>query len=172
MTRTAAPRYDHRQLGRLQFMLWFTGVLFLVGAFLLRATEPAPAAVLAVSGAIQLLLPIAFSTLRVRDDGDALLLRYGPLPLVSRRLPYAEMVAVKRGRSNLLDGFILAYGPGRGWIWNLWGFGCVRVQTVTGVLRIGTDDPEGLAAFLGTRIIDEGAQRPSASTGLVPGAIA
>jgi len=79
------------------------------------------------------------------------------------------MVAVKRGRSDLLDGFILAYGPGRGWIWNLWGFDCVRVQTTKGVLRIGTDDAAGLAAFLGGRLLEQGARSPEH---LVGGAIA
>jgi hypothetical protein len=39
--------------------------------------------------------------------------------------------------------------PGRGWTYNLWGFDCVRLTFKNGrTVRVGTDDPIGLAAFL------------------------
>ena len=39
--------------------------------------------------------------------------------------------------------------PSGGWTWNLWGFDCVDVYLTRGrKLRIGTDDPIALAAFL------------------------
>ncbi len=38
------------------------------------------------------------------------------------------LFAVSAARSNWLDGWGIHYFPGRGIIYNLWGFDCVRVQ--------------------------------------------
>ncbi len=37
---------------------------------------------------------------------------------------------------------------GRGWTYNLWGFGCVKLTLGKKALRVGTDDAESLAEFL------------------------
>ena len=40
------------------------------------------------------------------------------------------------------------------WAWNIWGRDCVVVHfRKGGTLRIGTDDAENLAAFLGSRVV-------------------
>lgn len=39
-----------------------------------------------------------------------------------------------------------------GWFWNIWGRDCVVLHLDQGTLRIGTDDPENLEAFLRQRI--------------------
>jgi hypothetical protein len=45
-----------------------------------------------------------------------------------------------------------------GWVWNLWGRECVVVRFRDGrTLRIGTDDAENLAAFLGAKTGRRGA---------------
>ena len=44
------------------------------------------------------------------------------------------------------------------WVWNLWGRDCVMVHLTKGVLRIGTDDAENLAALLDGKIREGGEQ--------------
>ena len=151
--------YDHVQGGRLQYLLWGIGVLAAcLGAFV-HAEEPQAALVLWIVAPIMMALPALFSSLQVKDEGDHLLVRFGPVPLIKRRMPYAEMIAAEPAKSRLIDGWGIHYGPGRGWIWNLWGYDCVSVQQKNSEFRIGTDDPEGLSAFLSARIAAETGSR-------------
>jgi hypothetical protein len=63
------------------------------------------------------------------------------------------METAEPGRTNLRDGWGIHYFPGRGSTWNLWGFDCVVLRLGgSKTLRVGTDDPEGLAAFLADRV--------------------
>ena len=55
---------------------------------------------------------------------------------------------VESGRSSWIDGWGIHWLPGRGWAYNLWGFGCAIVYLGNTVIRIGTDDVEGLVDFL------------------------
>jgi hypothetical protein len=93
-----------------------------------------------------------FRFLVVRDEGDHLAVRYGPLPLFYRRLLYSEMTAVKAGRSTILDGWGIHYGIGMGWKYSVWGFDYVNVQMGNTSVRIGTDDVEGLVGFLNAKL--------------------
>lgn len=61
------------------------------------------------------------------------------------------MQQIRRARSKLIDGWGVHWLPGRGWTFNLWGRDCVEGNTARRRLRIGTDDPEGLANFLTER---------------------
>jgi hypothetical protein len=88
----------------------------------------------------------------VRDKGDCLALRYGPIPLFHKRFPYSKMTAVEASRSTVFDGWGIHYLPARGWTYNLWGFGCVKVQMGKKTVRIGTDDVRGLVVFLRGKI--------------------
>jgi hypothetical protein len=103
---------------------------------------------MAIVAAVLALAGLMFGSLTVRGDGEFLSLRYGPLPLFGKRIPYAEVTAVEPGRTALIDGWGIHCIPGRGWTYNLWGFGCVKLTLGKKVIRVGTDDPEGLAAFL------------------------
>jgi hypothetical protein len=58
---------------------------------------------------------------------------------------------VERSRSAVIDGWGVLWVPFRGWTWNLWGRDCVGVDLGERSLRIGTDDPEGLEAFVKAR---------------------
>jgi hypothetical protein len=142
--------YDHTQRSPLHFTLLLFSAL-LVG---IAAATPNPFArvVMAVVALVFLVLGSAFMHLRVHDGGEALRIRYGPLPLFRRELRYADVKAVRVGRSKLIDGWGIHWIPRRGWTWNLWGFDCVELETARGILRIGTDEPRKLAAFLRKRI--------------------
>lgn len=142
------PGYEHTQRGPLWLLLILPlAAALVVGAYgdlALRCAAAGFAAALAV-------LAACFVTLTVRDRGDHLDVRFGPLPLFGTRVRYDAIDAVAPTRSRLIDGFGVHWLPGRGWTFNLWGFDCVEVTTGRRRVRIGTDEPEALARFLAAR---------------------
>jgi hypothetical protein len=72
-------------------------------------------------------------------------LRCGPLPVIRKRIRYADITGVEVGRTKVIDGWGIHYIPGRGWTYNLWGFGCVKLTLGRKISRVGSDDVEGLA---------------------------
>jgi hypothetical protein len=106
---------------------------------------------LIVVAAVFLLLAACFQSLTVEDEGDQLALRYGPLPLIRKRFAYADMSDIAAARSKAIDGWGIHLLPGRGWTYNLWGYGCVELLYRGEKLRIGTDDAENLCRFLRER---------------------
>jgi hypothetical protein len=144
--------YDHTQRAPLYLVLVAGAVVEAgVGVWLL-AVQRVVGGVLLVAAVGMTLLAFCFAWLRVRDEGDHLAVRYGPVPLVGKRIPYSQMLEAEPARSSVIDGWGIHYRPGAGWIWNLWGFGCVALRLRTKQLRIGTDDVAGLVAFLRQRI--------------------
>jgi hypothetical protein len=95
---------------------------------------------------------LCFATLTVRDEGTRLAVRFGPIPLFGTSVAYSDITEVAAARSSFLDGWGVHWTPGRGWIYNLWGFGCVRIGLGRKTVRIGTDDVEGLVRFLNSRL--------------------
>lgn len=89
-----------------------------------------------------------FGSLTIRDEGEWLALRYGPLPVLRKRIRYADITSVEAGRTSIIDGWGIHYIPGRGWTYNLWGFGCARLTLGRKVIRIGSDDVDNLVRFL------------------------
>ena len=55
----------------------------------------------------------------------------------------------KHGESVI--GWGIHYFPGRGWTYNIWGFACVKLTLGRKIIRVGTDDADGLARFLGEK---------------------
>jgi hypothetical protein len=147
--------YEHTQRGPLHLVLLACAAGSAALAW--SVSDEPPAALIALG--VSLLLALAassFASLTVRDGGDHLAVRFGPLPLFRTRIPYADMTGVAAARSSVLDGWGVHWGPGRGWIWNLWGFGCVRVEMGARTVRVGTDDVEGLVRFLRTKLDSAG----------------
>ena len=56
-------------------------------------------------GAIVLLLACCLRQLTVSDEGDHLLIYFGPLPLFQRRIQFSEIDKVEKGKSTLMDGW-------------------------------------------------------------------
>lgn len=139
--------YQHTQRGHWGAFLIAGGVI-VVGVLLL--TLPVEHAVIAggiwflVSG----LVLCFFSTLTIEDEGDAIRARFGPVGLFSKRIPYSEISSAEPARSGIIDGWGVHYILGRGMIYNIWGFGCVRISYAGRVVRFGTDEPEALAGFI------------------------
>lgn len=112
--------------------------------------------ILLCSGGLMFPLALCFRQLTVSDEGDRLLICFGPLPLFKRRVLYADIESVERSRTTILDGWGIHLSPSGGWTWNLWGFDCVDVYFKKGrKVRIGTDDAEALASFLKQRVSQE-----------------
>ncbi len=139
--------YSHTQTAPLYYLLLGVAAVMLLSAWLTLG-EPAIAITLGISGAVVLLLAFCFASLTISDEVDRLSIRFGPLPLFRKSIPYTEITGVEPGRTSFIDGWGIHYVPGRGWTYNLWGFDCAVIHRGTKVIRVGTDDPEDLVAFL------------------------
>lgn len=145
-------RYDHTQHAPLPYILHAVGLLFLILAVLSRQ-ETAALLAFSTAGFFLIAAGLAFGNLRVRDEETFLAVRFGPLGLFGTNIPYDAMTDVAPARSSPIDGWGIHYLPGRGWIYNLWGFDCVKITLGDKVVRVGTDDMENLMAFLLTQIV-------------------
>lgn len=139
--------YQHTQRGWLHWLLYSLVAATIAVMWFFRDQ---PSAVLALGLAAVLLAfaALAFHYMIVQDEGEALAVHYGPLPLFHTRIYYIEITSVEPGQTTLIDGWGIHYIPGRGWTYNLWGFGCARLQLGDRVVRIGTDDVDNLVSFL------------------------
>jgi hypothetical protein len=150
-TDMTTPGYSHTQSAPLCLLLYATAVLLLVVS-LAVPDEPPIRWLFPPLGLLVLVVAASFHHLAVEDRGDGLAVRFGPLPLFRRTVRYSDIEAVDVGRTLLLDGWGIHYSLQGGWVWNLSGRECVVVRFRDGrTLRIGTDDAENLAAFLGTK---------------------
>jgi hypothetical protein len=143
--------YKKTQYGRWHLILLAVAGGMIVGAWLARE-ELAVVVLLLVITAIFVLLALMFSSLTIRDEGEWLALRYGRLPVFRKRIRYADVTSVEPGRISIIDGWGIHYIPGRGWTYNLWGFGCVKLTLGRKIVRVGTDDVDNLVRFLRDKI--------------------
>lgn len=147
------PEYDHIQKGILQPILLALALICLCIAFFTKNMPP----YMVVFGATAiacLVLSFAFCYLAVQDKGDHLLVHFGPIPFFRKSIIYAEIIAVEKDRSHFLSGWGI-HLTRKGWLWNIGGFDCVRIETSTKSTLIGTDDPDGLVSFLESKVIGD-----------------
>lgn len=151
--------YSHTQKAPLCLILYGSALFCLVLAWIVGET---PGLFIAVAvGLVIAMLGPAFHHLTVEDQGEVLVIRFGPVPLFRRTVSYAEIEKAEVGRTLILDGWGIHYSIRGGWVWNLWGRDCVVAHSKDGgLLRIGTDDAEGLARFLEGKIPREEATMP------------
>lgn len=142
--------YDHTQRSPLQAILLFSGLTWSAAMIVIGFTVTVTV-VSVFFATIMTLVAFSVGYLRVADAGDHLRVRFGPIPVLGTRVPYAAVTAVEAVRSDVLDGWGVHWVPGRGTIYNLWGFDCVRICMGEKVVRVGTDDVEGLVTFLKAR---------------------
>jgi hypothetical protein len=143
--------YHHTQKGPVSVALIVIAVALGVNAWLF-GDSGFLAAVMLGAAALFLFLALSFHQLTVKDQGEYLALKYGPLPAFGKRIPYASMTAVEPGRTSLIDGLGIHYVPGRGWTYNLWGAECAVIRLGDGTLRVGSDDVANLVSFLRRKI--------------------
>src|SRR5262245_32824577 len=114
-----AATYDHVQRAPLFVLLLAIGLLEAGAAVAVDIL--AVRAGLGASAATLFVLAACFAHLRVRDAGEHLDVRFGPLRLFGKRIAYRDMRSVEPARSDFLDGWGIHGLPGRGWIYNIWG---------------------------------------------------
>lgn len=143
--------YSHTQKGPLALVLFAVACAQFVFAGV-ASDIPAAAISLVTAGMIVLFGAFAFLHLSVIDEGDCLVVQFGPVPIFRRRIRYADMREVAVGRTTILDGWGIHWSLRGGWVWNLWGRDCVVIRFANGATYIGTDDAECLARFLRTKL--------------------
>ena len=129
------------------------GVVLLMAGVLVGETATV------VGGVILILVAGMVGHMRVWDDGEALCVRFGPIPLLRTRIPYEDIERVEPSRTRWYHGWGVHGWPGAWLVYNIWGFGAVtlHLKEPRGPLRfrrylIGTDDPQRLVKFLQERV--------------------
>jgi len=145
------PSYHHTQKAPWFLLLFAFAALFFTVAWVTRA-EPVLPAILLVSGLLMATLGYSMQQLTVSDEGDRLAICFGPLPLFRKRIRYDDIIGVEIGRTTIMDGWGIHWSPWGGWLWSLSAGKCVVIRRRRRVTRVGTDDAEGLAEFLKSRI--------------------
>jgi hypothetical protein len=120
--------YEHTQHGHFHRVFLLVAGMMLIGAWLGRE-ERGLVVLLSATAAIFLLCSLMFGHLTIRDEGERLALRYGPLLVIHKRFRYADITSVEPDRTKIIDGWGVHYILGRGWAYNLWG-GSVKGSAV------------------------------------------
>lgn len=142
------PQYDHTQHGPLVWLILAPATVILL-VVALNTNDPTELMIIRVGGGVMAAFALSFTWLRIFDAGESLVAQFGPLPVFGKRIRYADITAAEPDRSSVIDGWGIHWVPFRGWTFNLWGFDCVRLTLANGrTVRLGTDDPAGLAEFL------------------------
>lgn len=144
--------YCHTQKSPLDDLLFVVAAAGAIAAWSLRL-EGVPLVVLLLAFTVFMSVAgLSFGSMTVQDEGERLAIRYGPLPLFRKQIPYDRITSVTRDQSSIIDGLGIHYVPGRGWTYNLWGTDCVELLVDGKVIRVGTDDVENLTKFVESRI--------------------
>jgi hypothetical protein len=107
----------------------------------------------AASVVLTLLIVVAvlFCTLTVRINGGLIECRYGP-GLVCKYIPLATIRGVRTARTAWYQGWGIRL-TSDGWLFNVSGLDAVEVELADGKrIRIGTDEPQALAAAIRGRL--------------------
>lgn len=145
-------RYQHYQRAPLCLIFYSSAAAMLCTLGTIPWPSPAVPWSIGIGLVLFILLGLAFQHLLTQDYGERLLIAFGPLPLFWRTVAYADIVSATADRTTFFDGWGIHLSPRGGWVWNLWGFDCVRIQFRNGTLWVGTNDPHGLAAFLQSQL--------------------
>ncbi len=100
-----------------------------------------------ISEGVLTVIAFTFASLTISDTSGSLRVQFGPLPLVGTEIQYDEILEVEQEKSTYLDGWGLWRAHG-GWLWNVWGFDCIKIVTDKKTVRIGTQNPKKLLKFL------------------------
>jgi hypothetical protein len=146
--------YDHTQRGSIHWIVGAAASAMLVGAAVaaVMGAEVAIAITLAATALSLLAVAACIAWLRVHDDGDALRISFGPLPLFRRRIRYDAIRGAQPTRTRWHHGVGIHSAPGGGWTWNVAIGDAVEITLENGRVIVGSDDAAALAAFLRGRI--------------------
>ena len=139
MERDGCLRYTHTQRGSLWLIVGGSALLFFLARVAVVAVGPV------------LLLLLGFGALTVSVDASEITLRCGVRPIrgwVRKRIALDTVKDHQTVRNSWLLGQGIRY-IGNGWLYNVAGFEAVELDLTNGRrVRIGTDEPEALAAAI------------------------
>lgn len=148
-TLDALPTYQHTQRGPWSFVLLAVVASNLTLAVRLWGNEPAWASWLFLSVALLMtFMTFCFQSLTTTMSETSRRVHFGPIPLLEKKVLLEEIVSVRPEKSSLLDGWGVHWTPGKGWIYNMWGFDCLAINLGTRHFRVGTNDPDQLCEVL------------------------
>ncbi|MEC8345306.1 MAG: hypothetical protein VXZ63_09180 [Planctomycetota bacterium] len=148
-TLDALPTYQHTQRGPWSFVLLAVVASNLTLAVHLWGNEPAWASWLFLSVALLMtFMTFCFQSLTTTVSETSLRVHFGPIPLLEKKVLLEDIVSVRPEKSSLLDGWGVHWTPGKGWIYNMWGFDCLAINLGTRHFRVGTNDPDQLCEVL------------------------
>ncbi len=148
-TLDALPTYQHTQRGPWSFVLLAVVASNLTLAVRLWGNEPAWASLLLLSVALLMtFMTFCFQSLTTTVSETSLRVHFGPIPLLEKKVLLEDIVSVRPEKSSLLDGWGVHWTPGKGWIYNMWGFDCLAINLGTRHFRVGTNDPDQLCEVL------------------------
>lgn len=93
-------------------------------------------------------MTLCFQSLTTTVSETSLRVHFGPIPLLEKKVLLEKIVSVRPEKSSLLDGWGVHWTPGKGWIYNMWGFDCLAINLSTRNFRVGTNDPDQLCEVL------------------------
>lgn len=144
--------YQRTQHGPWGWILLLIGLLQVgVGTGLAGGAESGIGYLLIGVGSTLIAAAACFATLTISGKPDGLIVNFGPFPLISFRIPLDQIRGCGQERSRWIDGWGIHWTPGRGWLYNVWGYDCIRLDLDGRSVRLGTGDPAGLMAWLAER---------------------
>jgi hypothetical protein len=139
--------YRHTQIGWVLLAALAAGAGVVVFATSKTGWSTAASAVLT----LLIVVAVLFCTLTVRIDGGLIECRYGP-GLICKYIPLATIRGVRTVRTAWYQGWGIRL-TSDGWLFNVSGLDAVEVELAEGKrIRIGTDEPQALAAAIRGRL--------------------
>ncbi len=139
------PQYSHRQHGHV--IRWAATAVAAVTALIIYLVAPEASAVALVVVVVAMAISFVFGSMTVEINGGQLNWWFGP-SILKKSLAVADIAVAEQVRNNWKWGWGIRY-YGNGWLFNVSGLDAVEVTRADGkMLRLGTDDPEGLAAAI------------------------
>lgn len=130
---------------------------FIVSPLHFMVGEPKLAAFFLVAGVLQALIGLSFQRLIIRDEGDGLSIRFGPLPIFKTHIAYADIQRIERERLAFVH---VPKDKAFSWrFWRrdrmVWSLGCrdhVVIHGHNDSVRLGTYDADNLTGFLESKL--------------------
>ncbi len=143
-------QYRHTQIGYLLITLYSIAILFLGYFNIMTNFHP-----LALIGLIIVLMVLGtFARLTVTVDDQMIRIQFG-VRIIRKNFPLKEIEAYRVVKNPWYYGWGIRFTP-RGWLFNVSGFSAIELQMKNGKrYRIGTDDPDNLAAALDETLNEE-----------------
>ncbi|MCY3739116.1 MAG: hypothetical protein OXG13_22160 [Gemmatimonadaceae bacterium] len=143
---TPPPSYRRTQFGRVIAASCLPGLVPVVVLVWYIRTPEVNWVAAAIAGVLVLVL-LLFGSLTVEVSGGHVRIRFG-IGLIHKRWPLDGIEACRPVRNTWLYGWGIRKIPG-GWLYNVSGLDAVELKLKGGkTVRIGTDEPQALAAAL------------------------